>query len=724
MEDVVVQEPRAEHETEMLSASDLMHRYNDAESNLNSLFAEQRSNLLLVAGNHYTNRNSKFSRRLKEIESISKTQRIRLTKNHIQRITKTYVNNILMYAPAVGVVPKNELEISDMKVAELHGSVWSDLKEKNKFSKMTRKWCKDFVEIGECIAKVFWDEKGGDFLGYDPLYDQYGNPVMDTENRPVYNEQPVFRGAICYERILGFNLLTDPSARSWEEVQWAIYRKMIPVKHLQKMLPKEKRGLVTESAEQTFKIFDSSTGNYRDEGMAMVMEHYIRPCADYPHGYYFYCIHDNVLFEGELPLGLFPIVYCGFDEASTSARSFSIIKQLRPGQAEVNRAASKIAEHQITLGDDKIILSNGASITPGGTAHGIKAVHTTGADPKVLPGRNGEQFVGYMNAEIDGMYRIAMVDEDSREKPGMSQIDPYAMLYAASKQKKPFMIYIDKFEEFLADICKLSLRFAKAFYTDDMLIPVIGKNEYINIAEFRDATELGYQIKIEGQSEDLETRVGKQLVLNHFVQFSGQQLERGDLGMIASSMPFLSKDSAFNELQQDWRNWVNDRLAMDRGQMVQARPGENHAYVLGKIRSRLKERDFDLLNPQVKQMWQMKEQQHLQMNAQDIQDAQRVKAGYIPTGGFLATVEMYIPDPKDPSRQLRLRLPSESIQWLKDQLNSQGTSEEMLLGFDTATQAAIGRMMAQNQPRQVGPNGGGVPPMGGPAQVPPMAVGM
>src|SRR4051812_4197737 len=92
------------------SAQDLWSRYNDSETTHATLFAEQRSNLLLVAGNHYTNKGSKFAQRLKDIESISKTQKIRLTKNHIQRITKTYVNNILMYAPGVGVMPKNEAE--------------------------------------------------------------------------------------------------------------------------------------------------------------------------------------------------------------------------------------------------------------------------------------------------------------------------------------------------------------------------------------------------------------------------------------------------------------------------------------------------------------------------------------------------------------------------------------------------------------------------------------
>lgn len=687
--------PSSRHRLTDVTSADLWSRYNDAETTHANLFAEQRSNLLLVAGNHYANKGAKFAQRLKELESISKAQKIRLTMNHIQRITKTYVNNILTYAPAVGVSPKNEGEVSDVKVAEMHQSVWLDMRERHQFKKLTRKWAKDLIEIGEAIAKVFFDERAGHFLGYDPLYDEItGQVVYDEQGNPVYNESPVFTGDVVFERVLGFNLLTDPTARSWEECQWVIYRKMVPVSTLKAMFTEEDvQSLITESAESTYKIFDSATGNYRDtEGLAMVMEHYVRPCADFPQGWYYYAVQGGVLAEGELPLGLFPIVYCGFDEASTSARSFSIIKQLRPYQAEVNRAASKIAEHQITLGDDKVILSNGASMTPGGTAHGLKAVHVTGSDPKIFSGRSGEQYVSWMTAQISGMYQASCVEEDSREKES-GQLDPFAILYKTAKQKKPFMIYIDKFEEFLIDICKLALRYAKAFYSDEMLVQIVGKKEYMNIEEFKLSDDLGYQIKLEGVSEDLESKMGKQLVLNHLVQFAGQKLSNTDLGKMARAMPWLNKETIFEDMTQNYDNWVNDRLAMDRGKMVPAREGEDHPYVLGKVRTRMKERDFDLLDPRIQQQWKIKEQQHIQAIAMELQAKQNATHGFIPSGGFLATVEMYVPDPKDPTKQMRLRLPTESIEWVRKRLEEQGTTQEALASFDQMTQNRIAQSM-------------------------------
>lgn len=692
------------------SASELWTRYLDAESHHSGLFAEQRSNLLLVSGLHYTNQNSKFARTLREIESVTKTQKIRLTKNHLQRITKTYRNTLLQYAPTVGVLPKNDKELSDVKCAEMHQSVWSDMKERNQFSKKTRVWAQDFVDLGECIAKVFFDNQCGQFLGYDPLYDQEtGAVVLDEQGQPIYDGPAVWTGDVVFERILGFNLLVDPDARSWEEARWVIYRKMVPISELKEHFAEDTQKIawITASSEETWKIFDSSTGTYRDgDGLVMVQEHYYRPCAGMENGYYYIMVHGGVLYEGDLPLGLFPIVYAGFDEAATSARSFSIIKQLRPYQAEINRAASKVAEHQITLGDDKVILSNGATMSPGGTAHGVKAIHVTGAAPTIFAGRTGEQYVPYMSGQISEMYMVSSVEESTKEDVS-GQIDPYAILYKTARQKRPFVLYIQKFVEFLTEICKLALRYAKAFYSDEMLIPVVGKSEYLNIEEFRQTTELGHQIKVEEQTEDLESQMGKQLTLNHLIQYGAGQLDKQDIGMILSAMPYGNHKQVFGDLTQDWDNWVNDRLAMDRGRMVPPRKGENHGYVIKKIVGRQKERDYDLLSPQIQAAWEQKLLMHEQIQVQQVQEAQRLKDGFIPTGGYLCTVEVYVAGPD--GKQSRLRLPSESIQWLNKQIEIQGTTQVMLQGLPLDAQAQISQMMAQQQ--QQAAMGAAQPPM-------------
>lgn len=697
------------------SAADLMRNYNTSESFLTHLFAEQRSNLLLVAGNHYTGRGSKFFDKMRQIENVSRQQKLRLTKNHIQKITKTYVNNILNYAPTVAIKPKHEESLQSTKAAQLYQSVWDDIKERHKFHKLTRLLARDYVEVGEAVLKVGFDEKQGHFLGYDVHVDDDGIAILN-DNEPSYAK--AFTGDLFYERILGFNLLSDPDARSWEEVRWVIYRKMVSVDDLRAAFEDDhdKMAQIHESFRQTFKIFDAGTGTYRTgEGLTMLMEHYYRPCAEFPNGYYYICLESTILYEGELPLGLFPICYLGFDEASTSARSFSVIKHLRPYQAEINRCASKIAEHQITLGDDKLLLMNGASLSPGGTAHGVKAIHVTGTDPKIFAGRTGDQYLGYMNSQVTEMYNVASVQEMNAEKD-VGQMDPFAALYKSAREKKPFMLYIDKFEEFLKEICELSLRFAKAYYSDEMVVKMVGKAEQVNIDEFRSADDLCYSIICEAATEDLETRMGRQLTLNHMIQYVGPQLARADIGLAMRSMPWMNDKMMFKDLTVDYDNASNVILALDRGKFPAVRDQENHKYMLSKLDARMKAADYEMLPPMVQQAYEARHQQHSQKMAQQLQQAQAAEAGFIPSGGFLTTCDMYAPDPQDPTGRRRVRLPSEAIEWLVKKLGEQGTVQGELQGLSESSQAQVGTMMGHGgQPM---PNPG---QPGRPQLVPPMA---
>ena len=66
--------------------SELNQYYLDAESADQSIFADMRSNLLLVSGDHYNKSQSSFHKRLRDNKEVSQEQKLRLTKNHIQNI--------------------------------------------------------------------------------------------------------------------------------------------------------------------------------------------------------------------------------------------------------------------------------------------------------------------------------------------------------------------------------------------------------------------------------------------------------------------------------------------------------------------------------------------------------------------------------------------------------------------------------------------------------------
>lgn len=692
-----------------LSIDDLNRLYSESEQVDQELFAEQRSNVLLVIGDHFNKKGSKFWNRIRDSKELSSEQKLRLSKNHIQKITKSYVNNIIAHAPGVGISPKNAKELQDQKSAEQHHSVWQDFKTRQNFKKRTYELAKDLVELGEAFVKIFWDPNRGQLLGYQPQVDEEtGMPVIDPmTGEQLFTDEPIWSGDIVVERLYSFDVLRAPEAKSMDESRYIIYRKMVDIEELKKMIGNDQSRLkfIEESQDETFVVFDSSQGYGRNtKNQCLLKEYYFRPCGQYPRGYYYMATNSGVLFEGELPLGIMPIKYVGFDEAATSARARSIIKQLRPFQAEINRTASKIAETQITLGDDKLLIQDGTKITHGGQVPGIRAVKYTGMTPTVLPGRSGDQYLPYMQAQIEEMYRIANLAEDSIEKPG-GQMEAYALLFKSLKDKKQFSMYGEKFEQFLVEICETVLRLCKAYMPEETFIAVAGKNEQVNIAEFKSLDDLGYQIKLEPQVDDVETKMGKQITLTNLLQYVGNQLNKDDIGKIMRLMPYANNEQMFSDFTLDYDNANNDILALDRGEYPKPSFYENHEYMIKRLTHRMKQSDFQFLPPQIQQIYQMKMVEHQQMLEEMNAKISAAKSEWIPTSGYLVVCDLYVSDPDNPTKTRRARVPYDALSWLIKKLEAQGTALDKLEEQSLGVQAQLADMsMAQQQPGMIPPN--------------------
>lgn len=673
--------------------------HEDAEGVDREIFAEQRSNVLLVSGEHYTRRRSKYWNRVRDSKDLTVDQKLRLTKNHIQKITKTYINNIISLSPGVAILPNNESEIQDRKSAELNDSVWQYLKKKNNIKLKIQQWCKDYIDIGEVAVKIFWDPNAGKFLGHRAKMDEMGQPVLDDQGQMVPDE-PVFSGDLVYERVFGANLRRDPGAKSMEDAKWLEIIKMVRVDELKEMVEgdEDKTKMIQESTDETFIVFDGNQQNYsQTKDQTMLREFYFKPCAEYPNGYFYIAVQSGILFEGELPFGLFPIVYQGFDEIQTSARGRSIVKLLRPYQIEINRAGSKIAEHQVTLGDDKIISSPGAKMTRGVDMPGVRNIQVSGPPPTILAGRSGEQYFAYLQAQISEMYEVSNISEDSEVKEGA---DPFAQLFASIKNKKKFIIYAEKFEYFLKDICFLSLELGKNYFTEDMLIPMIGRNEYVNISEFKTTKDLCYSIKCEPRVDDIDTMMGKQMVLNQIIQYAGGKLSPDQLGKLIRVMPFADVDEAVSDLTMNFDATENMLLALDRGEQPSVLKYVDPEYVLKRLTSRQVKADYKLLSDQIKNNYDMLIQLYEMQKAKQMQDIQQAQSGFIPSGGARIKVDYYVPDPSNKDRSVRATLPAEAIDWIIQKLAQQGSAQATMSELPQGAQSDIAQKFnqAQQQP--------------------------
>lgn len=699
--------------------SELNKLYNDAEACDSPLFSEQRSNVLLASGDHYTRKHSIYWSRIRDGAHLSEETKLRITKNHIHKICNTYVNNIYSIAPDVGILPKNEKILHDQKAAELRSKVWQDWKERNRFRERVRSLVDDFVKVGEVAVKVFYDPTAGKFLGYEqaPEVDEMGMPVLDEMGQPVMKQgNAVFSGDIVVESLFAANLLRDPNGTQFKDTPWII-RKVADAAPLQaKYKDTDKEKFVNPSSNGgVYTVFDGNNGNfYKTKDQLVLREFYFHPSEECPEGYFYIATESGILEEGPLPFGIYPIIMEGFDEIQTSPRKRSIIKQLRPVQAELNRAASQAAMHQITLGDDKVLVQSGTKVTQASKLPGVRVLTYAGIPPTILSGRAGDQFVSYIEMQQREMYAIANLEEEIQEKQ-TGNIDPYAELFKSIRNKKKYALYGEKIFNFISRIWETVDKLAVQYYSDEKLAEIFGPDDISNIYEYRNLKG-GTDVRVVEQNEDVETKMGKQLSLQSIIQYTGSNLEKDDIGRLIRAMPFLNKEEIFSDYTTDYDNVTNDILALDRGEVPSSNRYDNHKYIIKRLVNRTKAPGFRYLNPEIQRNYYLKIQEHEQLEQQQLQAIKAAQADMIPSGGYLVGCDFYVTDPENPSRTRRARIPYESLSWLVKRLEEQGSKLEELEKLQQGVVAEMAGKMISDMASGTISNQGYQPPTGRPIQ--------
>lgn len=706
-----------------LEIDELNRLYTKAEEVDKDLFAEQRTNVLLIAGDHYNKINRRVATQVRGSAAVnSGQQKLRLTKNHCHKVSRVYVDAILSEAPDVAVAPQHPTELQDQKDAELNKSVYEDGKSRYRFREKYRQYAEDFVNVGEVAVKMFWNPDEGELSGYEPLIDEEtGEPLLEEtgqidpmtglpEMAPAADmTKPIFKGRMEFERIFAANLLRHPSCTDMRTNECWIIRKMVDTEDLKRKYIHDEEIIskLNKSKDDTYVVFDGAKASYdKVSDQTMLREFYWPPCNQYPQGYFVYATDHAKLEEGELPEGIFPILWGGFDEHPTTPRAHGIMKVARSFQAEINRASSAMALAQVTLGDDKILYQSGTKLAPGALLPGVRGISFQGQMPQVLPGRNGSQYLEYINSQIAEMYDVLMLnDMNLEDKSG--QIEPITLLFKAASRKRKFSKYIEKFERFLVDFADLYLRLCKVYLPDDALIMAVGNREAVNIAEFRKTTPLAYQIRLDPQADTLESKFGRQVTFQHILQYVGKQLDPKVTGKIIKNMPFANHEDSFDDLTLDEDCARNDMLALERGEIPELNEYTDPEYMLKHLTMRMKKSDFKLLNPQIQEHYKMYREQYKQLQQKQLEAIQAAKNEFIPVDGALVACDFYVQDPQNPENQpKRARIPQRAVEWLMERLEQQGDTLEKMESMNQQTMAELAQQL-------LGPRGGGMPPQQG-----------
>jgi len=379
---------------------------------------------------------------------------------------------------------------------------------------------------------------------------------------------------------------------------------------------------------------------------------------------------------------------------TSTPRYSSVMRVIRPYQIEINRASSKMAEHQITLGDDKIIIPNNGKLKASGKEAGIRVLSTDGAAPTVVAGRTGEQYLGYVNSEINGMYQASKVGYLLEDKQVAG--DQFSLLFSTMKQRAKFVNYVAAYESFEIDLFSAILQLSKHFLTEENMIRIVGKSEMVNIQEFQAIDVENLNVKVVASNADLETKFGKIISISQILQYAGSSMTQDQIGTLVKQLPYANKDEIFNPLTINYDTAVNMILALDRGETPNVPIYGDTDYLLKAIQGRTVKADFNALPPQVQSNYTGTIRQMEQIKAQQALQIQQAQAGMIPAGGFLVTVNASQANPST-GKVERIKIPSEAISWLAQKLYSQGVYARELEGQSPQAQADIAQIANINQ---------------------------
>jgi hypothetical protein len=334
-------------------------------------------------------------------------------------------------------------------------------------------------------------------------------------------------------------------------------------------------------------------------------------------------------------------------------------------------------------------------VNQGAMLPGVRVNTYSGTKPEFQQGRSGEQYIPWLEKQINEMYFLANIEEIVKEEDGRQTQDLYTELLKRFRFRNKFSLYGEKIERYLKRVVKTGIQIAQKSISEGELVPIVGKGEYLAIPEFKTVEDINYRIKVKPRSNDIETQFGKQVTINHFLQYTGTKMDKEDLGKFIRLSPFLNEEQIFEDFTQKYDNVTNDIVALDRGQWRPPRRYDDHKYIIRMISSRMGKSDFEHLPEPVKFLYERKLRMHEQFEAKALQDLQRAQAGFIPSGGYLVRCDFYTPDPKDPTKTKSLRVPSEALDWLVKALEKQGTKMDDLMNQPVGVLQDISRMVTR-----------------------------
>lgn len=508
--------------------------------------------------------------------------RVTLTDNRIQPVVRTEVAKLTKSRPAWVATPRvgSERAANDARTSE-RLLRWSyDKMKVGTYRREVLLWSRI---CGDGFYKVTWDPELGD-QGQDVLM----RPGDSGELEPIIQSGEVVRaddfpeiaeipgvvrqrmgeGDVRIDVRSPFDIYPDPLATSLDDCRYLVDECVRSPEYVKERYGKEvtpdapaQTGIV-ESRYSLLNATDGSTGS-ANIGVR-VYELWVKPCGEYPQGRHVVWCDGQVLYEGDNPYGCIPYVKQPGIVVPGRFWSDSVVTQLRPIQARLNKLISQIAENVGKFGNPSLLIDALANVQYSGVPGEV--IKFQGTTPNPVP-----QFLQPPNMPGYVFDLLGQVEQSIREISGQFEVSQGTVPSGVTAASAISLLQeqdatrlgpdVEAMEIALSDVGQRVLKLMAENYTTDRLIVVAGEDGVADVESFRaDVTFEVPDVQVQAGSTFPRSVAAKQAAmrdyLNMFLQYG--------IPIAAHDLAEVMRDLEIGGLEHLVQTFAVDRAAASR----------------------------------------------------------------------------------------------------------------------------------------------------------------
>ncbi|MCC6382828.1 MAG: hypothetical protein IT304_09985 [Dehalococcoidia bacterium] len=492
---------------------ELIRKFGIVKKRRESMEREWKLNLAFYKGNQYAwyNRRSDRIEALPTEEGSKPRYRVRLVSNQILPGVQSYVSMLTKTKPAIYATPSSGTPdaIRGATVAErLNEGWWLQLGLEDKL-KESLTW--------SCLGangwwKIGWDpfagksmkfmvSPDGDIITDTRLADAFRKQLASMGVDPAQFEHVVYPGEIRVEAMPPFCVWIDPTAKSFEDAQWAVCEHSLTPEEIARRWP----GGEPVKPDSIPGDYDSaipftSSPDKIDPIVKKVYIGYFMPGPDLPEGRYVVWIEspDRILYDGPWPfvdakgnhIKMLPLVRFPGIRFPGRVEDEAIVTHARPIQKEINKTLSIVVEMQNLTARPQMIAPAGSlrqrPTNESGAVIEYNAVNGERPEWRDMPAVPPYVFehLADMQARLDRLFCTTLITRGEVPPNVEAGLAIDLLQETAVDQIAPV---IDSIEVALARAGKLMLLFAQKHYTEPRLMKIRGEGGRVSVQKFMGA---------------------------------------------------------------------------------------------------------------------------------------------------------------------------------------------------------------------------------------------